>query len=468
MAQGWAAAPLSIRYSTSASRQAREGRPVFRRFIALIVTAIIIANQLCPTVYAIATDPNFDENFYSGNDILFYDPRCQSNTATGYVTLSGKDNLEKILKFFMDKGLTLAQASGFAGNFMAESGLDPTIIQGGGHAAPGSGFTPKSGVGFGLAQWTSGGRQQGLVAETQRLGVDITDLGGQLAFAWKEINESYPSTLVALKAADDPVQAAVAVHDGYESSADSKAAVINNRGGNATKFYTSYADAPALTGATTTQSLSNPSTPGSKPSPTTNGNCTAEGFGNGNLQQMVTKYAWSQYVRGSSATLAEANGQTIQASDQTPAYAAAIATALGEGRYVGGTAVKGDDCGGFVSVLMYDSGFDKTYNSNDRGGPTTSQQAWMEENWQRLSPQQQADAADRQPGDVAINSQHTYVFIGDIPGFGEFDPGAQNHTSIASASVSGPVRAPMAGRESAVDPDFTWYRIKTNLAAAPL
>lgn len=424
---------------------------MLRRCIAIIIAAIIISDQLCTVAKAASS---YDQQFFSGNDILFYDPRCSSGAATGYVTLSGKDNLEKILTFFMQHGLTLAQATGIAGNFMAESGLDPTIIQGGEHAEPGSGYTPKSGVGFGLAQWTSGGRQQGLVTETTRLGVDVTDLGGQLSYAWKELSENYPNTLVALKATNDPVDAAVVVHDGYESSADTRTAVVNNRGGNAQKFYAMYSDAPALAGSTSSVKALGSSSPSS--SSATAGSCVPPGYGNGNLQELVKQYAWSQYISYTSSILPEAAGKTVMASEQTPAYAEAVVRATSEGRYVGGIAVRGDDCGGFVSVLMYDSGFDKGYNYEDKGGPTQTQEAWLRQNWQLISS---TDATDRQPGDVAINNEHTYVYVGTIPGFG---------SQIASASVSGPVRAPMAGLESVADPSFRWYRKKTNLTPVNL
>lgn len=74
-----------------------------------------------------------DEEFYSGNDIMFTDPNaCNAstpNTAAG--TVAEGDNLQTILKYFTGKGLTLAQATGFAGNMKQESGFDPAIIQGG-------------------------------------------------------------------------------------------------------------------------------------------------------------------------------------------------------------------------------------------------------------------------------------------------------------------------------------------------
>ena len=42
-----------------------------------------------------------------------------------------------------------------------------------------------------------------------------------------------------------------------------------------------------------------------------------------------------------------------------PAYAAAITKAKAEGQYVGNDGV---DCGGFVTRLMIDSGFEPNYN----------------------------------------------------------------------------------------------------------
>ncbi|MDB5183735.1 MAG: exported protein of unknown function [Candidatus Saccharibacteria bacterium] len=431
---------------------------MIRRLLSYMFVTIIVLSQLVNVVEA----KGFDENFFSNNSILFYDPTCPSETSDGIMTLTGKNNLENILQFFMKKGLTLAQAAGIAGNFEVESGLDPTIIQGGSHATAGSNFKPSAGVGFGLAQWTSGGRQQGLVQETASLGVDITNLNGQLAYAWKELSENYPQTLSALKATDDPVQAAVAVHDGYESSADSHEKVVSVRGGNAKKFYDAYVDAPALAGSTngsqgapdtsgTTQPSPSPSPdvvgsmsnnlPTDGSSTTTGGSCTAGGFSGGDLGKTTLAYAWPQYaVR----------------TDQEPAYADAVRKAASLGEYTGGNG--GNDCGGFVTRLMINSGFEKRYNSNGHGGATTAQEAWLKQNWTRISDSDVRDASKRQPGDVAVNSEHTYVYVGQIPGFG---------SKIASASLGGPERSPMAGHESATDTSFDWYRKSVALTEAP-
>lgn len=409
---------------------------MLKRFFAFIAIVMILSNQFCSLARAADTS-SYDETFYSLNSVVFYDPRCASGATTGNLTLAGKDNLEKILNFLMRPplSLTLAQASGIVGNLMAESNLDPTIIQGGGHAQPG--YIPQSGVGFGLAQWTFPERQIPLMDHTTKdLNVPITDLGGQLDFLSVELNGKYSNTLAELKATNTAMNAAVVFHKGYEGSADSLAQIEANRGGNAEKVYATYADAPALAGSTAPQALANPSgasSSGADAGTTANSSCVSS-FSGGNLVDTVKAYAWPQYL-----------GLTTKATD---AYNTAVQRAKGEGRYVGGTFYPGIDCGGFVTTLIYDSGFDKGYNSNAHGGNTSAQEAWLRQNWKQISS---TDAGDRQPGDVAINDTHTYVYVG---------PDAfPDHYPIASASWD--ERAPMRGQESAADSSFRWYRKKS-------
>ena len=431
-----------------------------RRIISLIVAVIVLSCHIADTVKAVA----FDEQFFSTNQIFYYDARCASETGSGLLTVSGKDNLEIILKFFMQKGLTLAQASGIAGNMAAESGLDPTIIQGGTHAQPG--YTPQAGVGFGLVQWTSKGRQDKLVefiygdssGQSTGLGVDITDINGQLNFAWKELSEDYTSTLTALKATDDPVEAAVIVHDGYEKSADSQAQVVTNRGGNATKFYTTYADKDPLAGSTvsddTTRSLaatSNGTAAKNSNTNTASGACVGNEFSGGDLGATTKAYAWPEYIRPGSSTntMPGYEGKTIRSTDMTEAYTEAITRAKADGQYVGGIRLPGIDCGGAVTRILIDSGFEPKYNYGGKtsggAGYTGIQEKWLQQNWEQISA---TDASDRQPGDVAINDSHTYLYVGE----------SVFASKIVSASLD--ERAPMQGHEGVTDSSFRWYRKK--------
>jgi hypothetical protein len=168
--------------------------------------------------------------------------------------------------------------------------------------------------------------------------------------------------------------------------------------------------------------------------------CAPEaGVGNGDLLTTVKTYAWPSY-------------HPAVYINTRPAYAAAVAKARKEGRYVGGTAHPGIDCGGFVTTAMIDSGYEPNYNSSGKGGFTGSpndpktQWGWLDKNWQKIHP---TSTKDMQPGDVAINDHHTYMYVGKIAGF---------NSITASASLD--ERAPMAGHEAPADPSFTWYRKK--------
>ena len=223
-----------------------------KRLFSLIL--LVIA---CSTAITNPAEALFNRRFFMNNNILFYDgTNCIDSIASGSVQLAGDDNEQKALNFFMQKGLNLAQASGIIGNLSRESGLKPNIREGG--QTVDDNYTPENGVGFGIAQWTFTARQQPLVEHMKSLGVPITDFGGQLGFIWKELEGQYLSTLNKLRSTDDPVQAAVIFHNGYEGSADSEAAIANNRGGDAKKIYDKYKDAPALSGASASQELSQP------------------------------------------------------------------------------------------------------------------------------------------------------------------------------------------------------------------
>ncbi len=407
---------------------------MIRRIIAGLLVGVLVANIVVDTARAAQS---YDEDYFSQNNILYYDTRCLDSTASGgLMQLAGNDNTEKILNFFMRKGLTLAQAAGIVGNMMQESGLNPAIIQGGRTAD--DSYTPENGVGFGLVQWTFTGRQKPLVDHMKQMGVGITNLSGQLEFVWKELSGSYAHSLRAIKAASNPVDAAIAAHGppspGYEASADSPEKVRTVRGGNAQKVYNKYKDAPAMAGSTATPDMT-PTAEGegaaetvaSKTADGSSSDACTNSFSGGDLAATVKAYAWPKFTAGR--------------TDQQAAYTAAISKAKSENRYIGGA--NGNDCGGFVTTLIYDSGFDKSYNSNAKGGNTIAQEAWLQKNWQKLND------SDRQPGDVAINATHTYIYVGKIEGFGSV---------TASASYSD--RSPMAGSESQSDPSFRWYRKK--------
>jgi predicted double-glycine peptidase len=185
-----------------------------------------------------------DREFYSGNDILYYDPNAVECTTATSGPLVGNDNAEIIYKYFVNKGLTGEQAAGIMGNMSQEStaALNPRIIEGGANAP--DDYVPVHGTGFGLVQWTWSDRQQPLVDLAKSSNRKVTDIEVQLDYVWQELSGKFKHTLDALKVATNPVDAAIVVHGppmpGYEASADSPEKVRSVRGGNATAYFEKY------------------------------------------------------------------------------------------------------------------------------------------------------------------------------------------------------------------------------------
>jgi len=160
-------------------------------------------------------------------DLLISRLTGQSTTGTSGATcysgggiLKGNTNAEKIWNFFKDRGLSPVQAAGFMGNLQAEAHFDPKLVQYGKPKASGGISRPcpqDSGPddptchddtlivdgqsGYGIAQWTSRGRQQALLDFSRSKGTIAGDLNTQLEFLWIELTTSYAgSVLNPLKA----------------------------------------------------------------------------------------------------------------------------------------------------------------------------------------------------------------------------------------------------------------------------
>ena len=196
---------------------------------------------------------------------------------TSAVNLTGKDNIEKILKYLLDlkdsngkQVFTLAQATGIIGNFHVESGFVPNIQQGE-HVGtgPGSGSWPKGG--WGIAQWTQNPGRRGelikwltahnmmkyYVDGTPALAAADNDtlLASELDFFWQEMQNSEKASLLAVQAAPDAASAAAAYEKTNERCSPSNGETqcsVQERRDFATKIYTQYADAAPLAGTATT------------------------------------------------------------------------------------------------------------------------------------------------------------------------------------------------------------------------
>jgi predicted outer membrane repeat protein len=182
------------------------------------------------------------------------------------------------------------------------------------------------------------------------------------------------------------------------------------------------------------------------------------------LQAKVLEYAWPDYHAPNPNYL-----------DVTDAYATAISAHQAAGLYVGGVYNSqvihpGIDCGGFVTILMQDSGYEPNYNyggvpSQGAGTVWAGQKPWLDEQvtagkWEYLG--HITDESGLKVGDVAIRltaaGNHTFVYIGNIAGFNSKIVSAGNGGSVDSGWL-----APMAsvGGVDRIDDQYTvWYRKK--------
>lgn len=274
------------------------------RFVSWLVISVMILTAVLMPVKAFAAD----KIFFSLNDIVFYDPdTCIVANGEGTTALVGNSNIEKILRYYVGKGLTLTQAAGIAGNFKRESGFNPAVIQGG--AIANASYKPVNTVGFGLAQWTFTPRQQPLVNLSKSTNRPITDLNLQLDYTWQELTGSYTNALTNLRKATSPDNAAYVFHRDYEGSADTETQVRQNRGGDALVIYNSYKGV-IPDGATTTAG----------PSTTCTGKGTASAMVDGFSIYNQYDKQWSDIPYGT--------GGTVGSSGCGPAAMAMIITAL--------------------------------------------------------------------------------------------------------------------------------------------
>lgn len=429
-----------------------------RRIFIIAVLALIITTQWTNTVSAVG----FDSRFYMGNGIRDYDPRAEK-CAMGGGTVGGtgpgsepggttypenpppdqwpKTVWDYLIKKQVDgKTLTAEQVAGIMGNIQTES---TNYRNGTSHIGvpfnpDATEFPGENRGGYGLVQWT-GSRRTALV--NAAVGVSVGNIYFQLDFLWNEMNTrralTYPGTeaqgmaAITTQGEAGVVEATIFFHDNFERSSQSRAQVLATRAEHAKKWYNLLKNQGPGANTTGCPTAASPS----------------------GLINTVLKYAYPYYIPSTTVPLDD--------------YDKAVKVAQGEQRYVGGGQHPGIDCGGFVTTLVYDSGFDKNYNSGAKGGNTGPQKQWLDANWTNLGDASAIDTGTLQAGDVAISSGHTFIYVGKNIGVGfegkEFGKDDPAYTGVASASYGGtgaPWRAPMAGHESLASYGFTWYRKK--------
>lgn len=414
-----------------------------------------------------------EEADYISQGVSYYGQEeavCSGSFVAGS-SVSGTDNRAKIWNYLVQKGLSGQQAAGIMGNMQEESGFNPAREQDG------------SGTGWGLVQWDKDRRTavRNYIASKDpslaKYEAEFDKYGGATSASTGYVHKDIPVE-------DNDKLIALQLEFLYEEAITRKVFVQK-------KFpeqrriaakYTGKIEWEALKAAPNIKDASNIwlfsfERPGNQ---SDDHAAKRAGYGQAIFDELnrggsgVAEDSLAEgevgTVTGPCGTLPNSQGfegKVVDyvisdwhakpwwgASKAKPAYVAAADKAVKDGRYVGNGASKWyADCGGFVTTLLIDSGFEPSYNYSSKlkngAGNTVQQRKWLEDNWQNLGRGGSVDTATLRAGDVFIKEGHTFIYIGDVPGI---------NSKIASASNM--ERVPMAGAESITDSSGFWFRMK--------
>ncbi len=173
-----------------------------KKGISFLISLVILVHT--PMVAALS---EAQKKLYDSN-VLFADVIGGVGTevcANG--VFEGSENIEIAFNFFRSSGLTDEQAAGIVGNLYVESGVIPNRKQGAGIQTISSPDEITPNTGYGIAQWTSGGRQQNWINFANDRGQDALSLELELEFLLHELNTDPSFGYEELKQAQDVRQA---------------------------------------------------------------------------------------------------------------------------------------------------------------------------------------------------------------------------------------------------------------------
>ncbi|CAN5655904.1 hypothetical protein BH23PAT2_BH23PAT2_05640 [soil metagenome] len=187
-------------------------------FLMLFFYTLFVFASTNPYIYALSAE---QRRIFASN-ILYYNAE-ESVTEEGCATaLPGDTNEEKTWNYLINKSLTAVQAAGAMGNLKHEGGFNPKRVEDGwGFPSEMDTMPPNDGPrgqpGYGIVQWTSPGRKQGLVDFATSKGLPVHNLGMQLDYMWSELEGSYKTVaLDPLMATNDLAEAVSIWQDKYE------------------------------------------------------------------------------------------------------------------------------------------------------------------------------------------------------------------------------------------------------------
>lgn len=405
------------------------------RLKAALKHIFIISIALISTPASALTETQLDK--YNRNGIYYYNPSATSKcfNLDGEITVYGETAAEKIwtgLTSFM----TEEQAAGVMGNMVHESNLNPAQHEMSKLRKHQPGFDLYNdrsvSYGIGLIQW-SFGRRTNFMNYLKSEYSDLTQyLDGYETYSPSYHNGDWFIEQAGDNAADALIAAELSYLKQELQNHKSYAGIFDQTSVyDAAKYFLEHVEIPQnptieMHPERATDAQKYYDELHGKNITASSGGCKTAGDVS-TLQEYVLKYAWPDF-------------HPAPYTEMMPDYAEVIKKRRSEGLYVGWAGI---DCGGFVTTIIQESGYDPNYNYSGKGGAVPEQLRWLRKNWTLLNADENTpiDTSILQPGDVAIYSNsetgHTFLYVGEIEGF---------HSDVASASFK--ERSPMAGRPS--------------------
>ena len=162
-----------------------------RRYLLLILSLLLVFIAPLVSFSNASALSRADLKFYAQNNILFIDDEDSSSNCLDGDLVDLGDNSKTALNYLIKKGYSNTSASAIVGNLIAESGVVPNKKEGGELINdPSWRLTEweKFGMrGFGIAQWTTGGRQTALQNFADTNGLPVISMEAQLGYLFDEL-----------------------------------------------------------------------------------------------------------------------------------------------------------------------------------------------------------------------------------------------------------------------------------------
>ena len=386
-----------------------------------------------------------DRDFYSGNDIMFYDPKfkkgstCKANgnnndTSSGGSSAAASADQKQVATAIVDtftghgistnggKPLDFNQIMAIIGNIEQESTLNPGVVE----TAVGTGA-------FGLVQWTEP-RKSKFFAFADGKGGQRTDPKIQMEYVIQELETTEAAVMPFFKQGLSLHDATLAWADKFERMGAAEAA-LPKRLANAEKWAETFKDRKDDINKKAEQQTTSSSTDGSDGASSPGGSkCSSDNAAiSGDILATARQFAWPEEKP-------EYNSTSISAAK--PAYQEAMK------KHNELADVNITDCGRFVSTVMRASGVDKDFPPVT----TTKQDEYVRAHPEKYEILEGRDVSysDLKPGDILIWGPYQHIaFFNGESGKDDVDASYTQHVPYVSNNIQyfmnsgGPAGAPL-------------------------